>query len=102
MVKRSKTHNAFEWSKWIKAGALGKDMRKYRALIIKKVIKRPDGGLCILFINSIISLEFSQKDVAKYNLQNVQPLKLLFVQGRRGNDDISLWGVNVMENAILN
>jgi hypothetical protein len=77
-------------------------MSDYRELVVQKV-NRYKRSIDIKFHNSIISMSIHRIWLKDRNVdpRHITPGRHILVRGIHGNNDMDLWGIDVLENLVL-
>lgn len=70
----------------------------YRVMTVEQVNRKAGGGISLDFAGSSIGLDLSSMDVRRFGLGKVVSGNKLRVKGRKGNDDLALWGMNTIRD----
>lgn len=70
----------------------------YRKLRVEKVTKRKSGVTEIDFRDCKVSFSIPLKNVRGFGLETLTAGDVIYVKGKKGNDDVAFWGGNLIED----
>lgn len=74
---------------------MNKEDRKYpgyRKLRVERVTKRESRCIEINFRHYAVSLSIPLKHVKKYKLETLSAGDIIYIKGKKGNEDVDFWG----------
>jgi hypothetical protein len=71
---------------------------EYKMYRVISINKERTGGISIKLSRGRVLVELSEKFLKDHNLQNLNRNDLLWIKGRQDNEDITLWGMDTIED----